>query len=104
MIWGTTFLLVQMAKAVSGPYFFVGLRFGKAAMVILPFTWRALKGLTNTEMRAGFLVWLSLPTDYVLPTLELHTIPITKLVLTTPLYVQLAPLLQWLVYHRPQAL
>src|SRR3546814_12263641 len=78
MIWGTTFLLVQMAMAVSGPYFFVGLRFGTAALVILPFTWRALKGLTKTEMRAGFLVGLSIATGYVLQNMGLKTITSSK--------------------------
>jgi hypothetical protein len=31
MIWGGTFLLVQHAMTVSGPMFFVGLRFAAAA-------------------------------------------------------------------------
>src|SRR3546814_12428362 len=97
MIWGTTFLLVQMAMAVSGPYFFVGLRFGTAALVILPFTWRALKGLTKTEMRAGFLVGLSIATAYVLQTMGLHTIPISKSAFITALSFPLVPLLPWLV-------
>ena len=31
VIWGATFLVVQNALSVSGPLFFVGLRFGTAA-------------------------------------------------------------------------
>src|SRR3546814_14553087 len=79
----------------------MGLRFGTAALVILPFTWRALKGLTKTEMRAGFLVGLSIATGYVLQTMGLQTIPSSKSAFITALYVPLVPILQWLVLRRP---
>src|SRR3546814_3113434 len=81
----------------------MGLRFGTAALVILPFTWRALKGLTKTEMRAGFLVGLSIATGYVLQTMGLQTIPSSKSAFITALYVPLVPILQWLVLRRPRS-
>jgi drug/metabolite transporter (DMT)-like permease len=55
MIWGGTFLLVQHAMTVSGPMFFVGLRFAAAAIVVGLFSWRNLRGLTLFELKAGFL-------------------------------------------------
>jgi drug/metabolite transporter (DMT)-like permease len=41
MVWGGTFLLVQHAMTVSGPMFFVGLRFAAAAAL-----WRCFPGAT----------------------------------------------------------
>src|SRR5690606_1272789 len=38
MIWGGTFLAVQQALAVSGPLFFVGLRFASAALLAAVFS------------------------------------------------------------------
>ena len=35
MIWGTTFLIIRNALDVTGPLFFVGLRFGSAALALL---------------------------------------------------------------------
>lgn len=104
MLWGTTFLLVQIAMTVSGPYFFVGLRFGTAALVMLPFAWTALKGLTATEIKAGLLVGVSITIGYVLQTKGLQTIPSSKSAFITALYVPLVPILQWLVLRRPPSL
>lgn len=104
MIWGTTFLLVHIAMTVSGPYFFVGLRFGTAALVMLPFAWGALKGFTATEIKAGLLVGVSIAVGYVLQTMGLQTIPSSKSAFITALYVPLVPILQWLVLRRPPSL
>lgn len=104
MIWGTTFLLVQIAMTVSGPYFFVGLRFGTAALVMLPFAWGAFRGMTMTEIKAGLLVGVSIAMGYVMQTMGLQTIPSSKSAFITALYVPLVPLLQWLVLRRPPSL
>ncbi|MBK5265178.1 MAG: DMT family transporter [Alphaproteobacteria bacterium] len=104
MIWGTTFLLVHWAMTVSGPYFFVGLRFGTAALVMLPFVWSALRGITMTEIKAGLIVGLTIAVGYMLQTMGLQTIPSSKSAFITALYVPLVPLLQWLVLRRPPGL
>ena len=36
ILWGGTFLIVHGAMAHSGPLYFVGLRFGTAALLTLP--------------------------------------------------------------------
>lgn len=53
MVWGGTFLLVQHAMTVSGPMFFVGLRFAAAAAIVALFSWRHLRNLTLFELKAG---------------------------------------------------
>jgi Na+/proline symporter len=49
MIWGATFLTVQNALSVSGPLFFVGLRFGTAALAMALIAAPVLRGLTWRE-------------------------------------------------------
>ncbi|MFP3336301.1 EamA family transporter, partial [Pseudomonas sp. SIMBA_064] len=46
MLWGGTFLLVHNVMTVSGPMFFVGLRFAAAALFVGVVSARALPGLT----------------------------------------------------------
>src|SRR5450830_1179960 len=72
MIWGGTFLLVQHAMTVSGPMFFVGLRFAAAAIMF----------------------------GYGLQTIGLQTILSSQSAFITALYVPFVPLLQWLVLGR----
>ncbi len=43
MIWGGTFLAVHHAMQVSGPFFFVGLRFATATLALTLFSLRAAR-------------------------------------------------------------
>ena len=60
MIWGGTFLLVQHAMTVSGPMFFVGLRFAAAAAFVALFSWRHLRDLTLFELKAGCFIGVAI--------------------------------------------
>ena len=60
MFWGGTFLLVQHAMAVSGPMFFVGLRFAAAAVIVGAFSLRSLRGLTLFELKAGCFIGVAI--------------------------------------------
>ena len=60
MIWGGTFLLVQHAMTVSGPMFFVGLRFAAAAIVVGCFSLRTLRDLTLFEFKAGVFIGVAI--------------------------------------------
>ena len=100
MIWGGTFLLVQHAMTVSGPMFFVGLRFAAAACLVALFSWRSLRDLTLFEFRAGFFIGAAIMIGYGLQTVGLQTIPSSQSAFITALYVPFVPLLQWLVMGR----
>ena len=100
MIWGGTFLLVQHAMTVSGPMFFVGLRFAAAAVIVALFSARSLRGLTFFELRAGAFIGVSIMLGYGLQTVGLQTIPSSQSAFITALYVPFVPLLQWLVLGR----
>jgi drug/metabolite transporter (DMT)-like permease len=101
MIWGATFLTVQNALSVSGPLFFVGLRFGTAALMMALIAAPVLRGLTWAEVKAGALIGIAIFLGYTLQTYGLQTIPSSKSAFITALYVPIVPLLQWLVLKRP---
>jgi drug/metabolite transporter (DMT)-like permease len=101
VLWGTTFLVVQNALAASGPLFFVGLRFGSAALVMALVAAPVLRGLTWAETRAGAMIGVAIFFGYTLQTYGLQTIPSSKSAFITALYVPIVPLLQWLILKRP---
>lgn len=100
MLWGGTFLLVHNVMTVSGPMFFVGLRFAAAALFVGLVSARALSGLTFTELKAGMLIGVSIMLGYGLQTMGLQTISSSQSAFITALYVPFVPLLQWLVLGR----
>ncbi|MDF3163941.1 DMT family transporter [Pseudomonas proteolytica] len=100
MIWGGTFILVQHAMTVSGPMFFVGLRFAAAALVVGLFSLHNLRGLTRFELKAGAFIGTAIMFGYGLQTIGLQTILSSQSAFITALYVPFVPLLQWLVLGR----
>lgn len=100
ILWGGTFLLVHNVMTVSGPMFFVGLRFAAATLFVGLVSARALSGLTVTEFKAGVLIGISIMLGYGLQTYGLQTISSSQSAFITALYVPFVPLLQWLVLGR----
>ena len=100
MLWGGTFLLVHNVMTVSGPMFFVGLRFAAAALFVGLVSARCLTGLTATELKAGVLIGTAIMLGYGLQTMGLQTISSSQSAFITALYVPFVPLLQWLVLGR----
>ena len=100
MFWGGTFLAVQYAVTLSDPFFFVGLRFATAAIVVALFSLKTLRGLTMKELQAGVAIGISIAMGYSLQTWGLQSIPSSKSAFITAMYVPLVPLLQWLCLGR----
>ena len=100
MLWGGTFLIVQHAMTVSGPMFFVGLRFAAAAIIVALCSLNILRGLTALELKAGVAIGVTIMLGYGLQTVGLQTIPSSQSAFITALYVPFVPLLQWLVLGR----
>lgn len=100
MIWGGTFLAVHLAMQVSGPFFFVGLRFAAATLVLTFFSLRSLRGLTWYELKAGVFIGIAIMFGYGLQTVGLQTISSSQSAFITAMYVPMVPLLQWLVLGR----
>jgi drug/metabolite transporter (DMT)-like permease len=100
LLWGGTFLIVQHAMTVSGPMFFVGLRFAAAAIIVALCSMSVLRGLTLLELKAGVAIGAAIMLGYGLQTMGLQTIPSSQSAFITALYVPFVPLLQWLVLGR----
>jgi drug/metabolite transporter (DMT)-like permease len=100
VLWGGTFLLVKHAMTVSGPMFFVGLRFAAAALIVGVFSLKVMRAMTVVEIRAGVLIGAAIMLGYGLQTIGLQTIPSSQSAFITALYVPFVPLLQWLVLGR----
>ncbi|WON78286.1 DMT family transporter [Serratia sp. UGAL515B_01] len=100
MLWGVTFLAVHQAMLVSGPFFFVGLRFATATLALVLFSWRSLQGMTWYEVKAGIFIGTSIMFGYGLQTVGLQTISSSQSAFITAMYVPIVPLLQWLVLGR----
>jgi drug/metabolite transporter (DMT)-like permease len=96
MFWGGTFLAVQYAMTMSGPFFFVGLRFATAALAVGLLSIKSLRGLTWLEVKAGVAIGVSIAIGYSMQTWGLQTIPSSKSAFITAMYVPLVPLLQWI--------
>src|SRR3546814_13558045 len=79
-----TFLIVHQAMRHSGPLFFVGLRFGTAALIALPLAWPVLRGVTQREWLAGTMIGVGIFTGYTLQTWGLRTIPSSPFPFITP--------------------
>ncbi len=96
MFWGGTFLAVQYAMTMSGPFFFVGLRFATAALAVGLLSLKSLRGLTWLEVKAGVAIGIAIAMGYSMQTWGLQTIPSSKSAFITAMYVPLVPLLQWI--------
>lgn len=104
MVWGGTFLVVHLAMAHSGPFFFVGLRFATASLLLAFFFRRYLKHMTWLEVKAGALIGVSIAGGYGLQTWGMQTISSSQSAFLTALYVPVVPLLQWVFLRRPPGL
>lgn len=100
LFWGGTFLAVQYAVTMSGPLFFVGLRFATATVALGLLSWRRMAGLTLAEFRAGVAIGVSIALGYSLQTWGLQSISSSKSAFITAMYVPLVPLLQWVCLRR----
>ncbi|KEQ53443.1 hypothetical protein BV95_02307 [Sphingobium chlorophenolicum] len=104
LLWGGTFLIVHNAMRHSGPLFFVGLRFGTAALIALPLALPVLRGVTRREWLAGTMIGMGIFTGYSLQTWGLQSIASSTSAFITAAYVPLVPILQWIIRRRPPRL
>jgi drug/metabolite transporter (DMT)-like permease len=104
VVWGATFLAVQYAMTMSGPLFFVGLRFAIAAGIGFLLAGPALRGVTRYELFAGLVIGAAILAGYALQSEGLRHVLSSQSAFITALYVPLVPLLQWAILRRPPGL
>ncbi|MET0747270.1 MAG: DMT family transporter [Rhizobium sp.] len=104
-IWGGGFVAQSTAMHAIGPYWFIGLRFAVATVVILPFAWmedrRAAAAISPRHWRAFILIGLALFGGAATQQIGLLTTTVTNSSFITGLYVVFVPLIAVGVLRRP---
>lgn len=104
-IWGGGFVAQSTAMHAIGPYWFIGLRFIVATIVILPFVWlesrKAAAPVSPRHWRAFILIGLALFGGAVTQQIGLLTTTVTNSSFITGLYVVFVPLIAVAVLRRP---
>ncbi len=93
VIWGFNFVLVKYATEEMPPFYYLGLRFLVAAVVLLPFSVGRLRRLNRQGWLIGCGVGVLLFGGFVLQTIGLQTISPAMSGFLTSLYVLIVPLL-----------
>ena len=96
-IWGGGFVAQSTAMGSIGPFWFIGLRFAVATVVILPFVWlearKAEVPLKRRDFRAFLLIGLALFGGAATQQVGLQTTTVTNSSFLTALYVFFVPLI-----------
>ncbi len=101
IVWGGTFLVTRIAlETGSGPFFFVGLRFGAATFATVLVLRSRLRGATRQDWIAAIAIGIPMAAGYLLQTGGLRSVSSSMSAFLTALYVPLVPLIQWLVLKR----
>lgn len=98
MLWGAGFIVTKIGMESSGPFAFVALRFGAAALFLGILFRVYLTRLTRREIVGGLFVALFGTFGSVCVAYALQTEPSARVVFLAALYVPLVPLLQWYLF------
>jgi drug/metabolite transporter (DMT)-like permease len=100
VIWGANFVLVKFALEHMSPMYYLGLRFGLGAVLLLPFSAGRLKRIDRRGWLMGCGVGLLLFLGFVLQTLGLQYVSPGVSGFLTNLYVIMVPLILGLATGR----
>jgi drug/metabolite transporter (DMT)-like permease len=100
LIWGGTFLTVQSSVRLIGPFEFLLLRFGLAALALALLFPRRLVRLTRRDLAAGALVGCLLFAGYGAQTLALQLTSSSKTGFLTGLNVVIVPVLAYVALRQ----
>lgn len=96
-IWGGGFVAQSTAMKAIGPFWFIGLRFAVATIVVLPFVWmenrKVTKPLTRRNWLSFLLIGIALFGGAATQQLGLLTTTVTNSSFITGLYVVFVPLI-----------
>lgn len=100
LIWGGTFALIKNALNDISPLLFLGIRFGIAALIFLPFVYPHLKKTNKKTILAGTILGLFYFTGFVTQTVGLNLTTATKSGFITGTFVIFIPVLQLFIEKR----
>jgi len=100
LIWGGTFALIKNAFNDISPLLFLGLRFGIAALIFLPFVYSSLKKTNKKTLIAGSILGLFYFAGFTAQSLGLNLTTATKSGFITGTFVVFIPVLQLVIEKR----
>jgi drug/metabolite transporter (DMT)-like permease len=100
LIWGGTFALIKNALTDVSTLLFLGLRFGLATLIFLPFVYPSLKKTNKKTIIAGSILGLFYFAGFTTQTLGLNITSATKSGFITGTFVIFIPILQFLIEKR----
>lgn len=100
LIWGGTFALIKNALNDISPLLFLGIRFGLAALIFLPFVYPHLKKTNKKTIIAGTILGLFYFAGFVTQTMGLNLTTATKSGFITGTFVIFIPILQIFIEKR----
>ncbi len=101
IIWGATFTIIKTALHDASPLVFISLRFTFAALILLPFMFKALRGITKPVLLGGILLGMFYFLGFSTQTIGLNYTSATKSGFITGTFVIFTPLLQIIIERRP---
>jgi drug/metabolite transporter (DMT)-like permease len=100
LIWGGTFALIKNAFTDISPLLFLGLRFGLAALIFLPFVYASLKKTNKQTIIAGSILGFFYFAGFTAQSLGLNLTTATKSGFITGTFVVFIPILQLIIEKR----
>lgn len=100
LIWGGTFALIKNVFTDISPLLFLGLRFGLAAVLFLPFVYSALKNVNKQTLIAGSILGAFYFSGFAAQTAGLNITTATKSGFITGTFVVFIPILQLIIEKR----
>jgi drug/metabolite transporter (DMT)-like permease len=100
LIWGGTFALIKNAFTDISPLLFLGLRFGLAALIFLPFVYASLKKTNKQTIIAGSILGFFYFAGFTAQSLGLNLTTATKSGFITGTFVVFIPILQLIIERR----
>ncbi len=97
LIWGATFTIIKSALNDVSPLIFISLRFTLAALILLPFLFKALKGISKNVLLGGILLGVFYFLGFSTQTIGLNYTSATKSGFITGSFVLFTPLLQIII-------
>jgi drug/metabolite transporter (DMT)-like permease len=93
MFWGATFPITKSAIAEINLYAFVFLRFGLAALVMLPFVWKGFRRAFKRNLLTGLILGLLNTGTFVFEALSVHYTSVARAAFIAGANVALVPFL-----------
>ena len=100
LIWGGTFALIKNAFTDISPLLFLGLRFGLAALIFLPFVYSHLRKTNKQTLIAGSVLGFFYFAGFTAQSLGLNLTTATKSGFITGTFVVFIPILQLIIERR----